>query len=458
MKKPIWEKRIPTLFALLLVAGSIFLTGFLLQQQTSTTGRASQDTEPAHLAITDITDTSFSVAFTTIEPAVAGIKVSGPNMPESVFFASTNQEAQVSHKIYVPNLIPSTQYNFSILLQGKTILNEGNPYTVTTAPIFEDEVPTQLVEGKIITPEGENAPQVLVILSSDSSQTLSTITDQNGIFTFNIGTLRSPELTAYASLTDSSLFTIDTYYRDLASRIQIRYNNITQIPPITLSQNYDFGTLDIEEEPATSDAQFVIPTPNTTQSTFSITAPAQEQSFIDSRPTFRGTASPQTDVVIIINSQASHTVVSNATGQWQFRPQEELAQGENTISVQSKDALGVTKTLTRTFSIFPAGSQIAQTATPSATLTPTISVTISPTLSPSPSVTTTPILSPSETVSPSPTPTEIIAPTATSTPQPTVPPIITVTPTPPGSVTTVLVTFTSVILIVAGTALLFILG
>lgn len=467
MKKPIWDIRIPTLFALLLAAGSIFVTGFFLQQRTSFTGKASQEAGPANIIVTDITDTSFTVAFTTISPAASGIKVSGPSLPGSVFYASTSQEEYVTHRITVPNLSPQTEYSFEIITQGKTLLDNGHPYIVKTGTSFEEEPSPYIINGTIITPDGENASNVLVTLSSEGTQALSTITDQDGKFSFDIGKIKSPDLSQYATLTKSTVFILNAYYRDLSSRVQIQNRNISDIPPITLSQNYDFGQADEEPIIATSESQFNFPIPSKTYSSFTVSFPSENQSLIDNKPVIRGTALPRSEVQLTINGQLSQSVLVNSSGIWQFRPQEELPQGENTVLVNAKDSLGIKRTITRVFSVFPSGSQVIQSASPSASLTPTVTVTSTPSPTSAPTVTTTITPSPSasitQTPSPSPTPTATITPTPTTsivtdTPIPTVQPIITITPTPPGSLTTVLITFTSVILIIVGTTLLFILG
>lgn len=468
MRKPIWEIRIPTIFALLLIAVSILLTRYFVVQRTSTVGQASSDTQPENIYITDIKDDRFTIAFTTTSPAVAGVQVSGPTLPTSVFFQNSSQEARYTHRITVQNLQPSTEYEYVLLLEGKTYLDKDKPYTVITAPILDDENISPLpVTGKVINADGSPSADTLVVLQSTDAQRISTLTNTNGEYTFDISAIRSGELTNYAEFTAHTQFTIEAYTANQASRVQTAYGNGLIIPPITLSQNYDFSKVSLDSQIASSDAQLSIPTPSRTrtQTALQITSPDSDQPIIDDQPLIQGTATPLTNVTLTFQpSNLTLEVTANASGRWQYRPENPLPQGENTVISQAKDSFGITQSITHEFSIFPAGSQVAQSATPSGTLTPTQAPTntpLSPTATPTTEITPTTPPPVTTTVAPTVTPTTPVittAPTLTDTPTPTIQPIITITPTPPGSISTLLITFTSVILIVAGATLLFILG
>ncbi len=456
MKKPIWDVRIPTLFALLLIAGSIWLTRYFLLQGTQTVGQASKETEPQNIQVTDISATTFTVVFTTSSPAIAGVRITGPNLPPSVFFQNPTQDERTTHRISIPNLSPSTEYDYVILVDGKTYPESENTYSISTAPPFEDDpLAPQYAHGKIILSDGTPASDSLVILESEETHPLSTLTNSAGEYSFNLSFLRSKTLTSNPTLANNSKFTLKSYSADLSSQAFVLYENIFAIPPLTLSQNYDFSqSLQITSSNDDSDTLLSIPTPSTIQSTLSITSPTEGQSTIDERLTIRGTSVP--NALVNLDLQPSDIIAetsADSTGRWQYRPDTNLPQGVNTLTVHAKDSFGVTRSITRTFSIFPAGSQVSESATPSGTLTPT---TTPPQNTPTPTTPTTPTIT--VTIPPSPTVTPTNIPTVTNTPPPTVPPVITITPTPPGSVSTLLITFSSVILIIAGTTLLFVLG
>ncbi len=143
-----------------------------------------------------------------------------------------------------------------------------------------------------------------------------------------------------------------------------------------------------------------------------ILTPKKDEEFSDQQPLLKGTSSPNETVTITIHSQENiqTQVKADSHGVWAYRPTSLLSSGQHTISIVSKGSSGVLKTVTQSFTVYAQGSQVTQTATPSATptgiITPTISATPTPTLA-APTPTPTAILIPSPIPSP-------VAPPATS--------------------------------------------
>ena len=54
MKKGLWQKRIPTVAAILLLFGSIWVTTLLIQKQILFIGRATPDKTPQNIVISNI--------------------------------------------------------------------------------------------------------------------------------------------------------------------------------------------------------------------------------------------------------------------------------------------------------------------------------------------------------------------------------------------------------------------
>lgn len=462
MRRSIWDRRIPTVFALLVVAASIVFTGALITRGTNIISRASPDNSPNHVTTTNVTDTSFTVVFTTSSSAVSGVKVSGTALTEKVVFQDNTPEPHLTHRITVTDLTPNSTYTFSILIDSKEYLNATVPYTVTTGPTLEDLGNQNIVTGSVKQPDGTPAGDVLVILDSSQTQTLSTISDQNGNYYFDLGTLREKNLSQYVSLNPVDTFRLFFYKQGFASTVEQTFENLTAIPPITLSNNYDFSAQEAPSDTSTdaSDtASLTIPIPSgEISNVFAISSPKDGSTTVDAQPSIRGTGVPNHTVSITVKpSNIADTVTISSTGRWTYRSDTPLPAGKNTFTAKSLDGSGISKSSTISFTVLSSGTQVIQSATPSATLTPTKTPTNTP--SPTATITATPIPSPTTTIVPvSPTATPTLVPTVTSLPTPTNAPIITITPTSPGSGTTIAITFLSVILIFAGTTLLFILG
>jgi hypothetical protein len=462
MKKPVWEFRIPTIFALLVVAASIWVTGMLVRNGTFVVGHASPDSTPQHITVTNLNDTSASVVFITTSAAIAAVNFSDGKSPDRVIFQDNQQTASSTHQIMLSDLSPQTAYIYSLVIDGKTYSDPS--YIFTTGPQIPANSTPKTISGTLLLSTGEVAKDALITLVSQTSQTLSTITDDQGTYHFDLSTLRNKDLSQSESLTDDSVLTLDAYLTDQHTRIVTLYSNAQPLPNVTLTQDYDFTQAPIKISTSSAETTFVLPSPIATQTSgVVINSPKNESSTIDSQPVLKGTGPKGGTVQISISpAGVKSSAPIDTTGHWQYRPTNSLPQGASTLTVSSVDQSGVTKVATTSFTVLPSGSQIAESATPSATLTP--SPTTQPTATPTPTVTSPPTPTPTTSASISPTPTAVVTITPTSTPTPTITissptptPFITVTPPPTGSVSAILISLVSVILIVTGTTLLFIL-
>src|SRR5690606_12097227 len=101
---------------------------------------------------------------------------------------------------------------------------------------------------------------------------ISTLTDDQGEYRFNLSLLRSKTSNNNLNFTPDSVFTVMIYNQDLSSQAKVLYENIFDIPPLTLSYNYDFSeSVSQIEDSDEDDNSFVIPAPRDTKSALSIT-------------------------------------------------------------------------------------------------------------------------------------------------------------------------------------------
>lgn len=87
--------------------------------------------------------------------------------------------------------------------------------------------------------------------------------------------------------------------------------------------------------------------------------PTSNEQISDQTPSFEGTAKPNETVSITIHSTQAITaqVKADSTGIWSYVPTTNLAPGNHTITISSKDSSGVLKTITQTFSVLAAQAQ-----------------------------------------------------------------------------------------------------
>lgn len=416
MKNNIWDKRIPTLLGIILLIAGIGITSLLVKNGAFFVSRASPTDVPNDIRITNVSGTSFTVSYTTSDSVPGGISYGTDKTLQQSALDDKNAQGKTisssfTHHITVKDLQPSTKYFFSITSGSNTYLQNGVPFTITTFPsLSETPKNKKIMSGKIILANGNAPAEAIVYASNQNTQPFSTITDNNGGFSLDISSLRTTDGTSYATLSDTSPIQMLVAGPNASSTITLLLSQVTQIPTIVLSQNYDFSQSNTPV--ATSSSQLsLFPSLSTTNSSVKptdpqIITPKNNEAFSDQQPLFKGTAQSNTTVSIVIHSDDNikAQVTTDTSGNWTFRPQAPLSPGRHTISITAKNQLGILQTITQSFIVYAAGSQFTS---PSITPTPIVSLAPSPTSSPSPTLTPTIIPSPTPTTPMTPTPTLI---------------------------------------------------
>lgn len=458
MNSSLFHKRIPTILALFILVAGLITTAILVQKGVFTTSQATPNETPQNIQITNITNDSFTVTFTTLDPTIAAVNVENTNPPRVVYDVRSpdGSKAFLSHFITVSNLNPANKYSFTVLSHGKVFQENGKSFTITTATSNTSFDNSFALSGSIILPDGNPGIDVLVQAVIPNAAPVAAITDSNGNYTIPSGLIRNLSHDQIVTLVPDTQIYLTATQGNIESKISYQYQPGVKIPTISLSQNYSF-IAGQREKTGTQSSLLTVPKGNTQPPQIKITTPKTNQTFTDVRPEFRGSALPNTLITITIHSDPITVQIrSDPNGNWAYRPAVALSAGIHTITIQAPDINGVMKTITNSFTVFASGSQIAESATPSAT--PTITSTPTPTLAPSivPSPSATP--TPTSVVLPSPTPSLTPTPTPTVTAQiPTRSPNPPVVPPTGDTSQAIFLTMISIVFIVSGSALLFIL-
>ncbi|MBP7832450.1 MAG: hypothetical protein KA035_01630 [Candidatus Levybacteria bacterium] len=464
MKKSFFDRRIPTVMALLILLGGLVVTSVLIRQGVFTVSQASPEQEPQNVHVINATDTSFTLAFTTNAPTVAAVNIQNTNPPTLVYDKrdTSGNTPYLTHFITVNSLTPETNYTFSILSDGKNYLDQGKLYSVTTSKTTTNVSDTYPLSGSVIAPDGTPGSDTLVLFSIPNTIPVGTVTDAQGNYRISANNIREKNTLEPIAISPKTPINITAQQKNAVSQITYEYVPGEVIPPITLSQNYSFVAS--EEIEVSTDAASLLALPTSTQrnTTLAILAPKPNQAFIDARPQFRGTASPNTTVRLVITSEKNieAQIRSDSLGNWAFRPSTSIAPGTRTITASQTSP---TSQRSVSFQVFASGSQIAESATPSASLTPTI--TAAPTSTPIPSL--SPSISSGITTTPTPsivvTPTAVLL-TSVATPIPTTPVAIATSSPQQGQLpptgdntAAIILTTLSILFIVTGSAFLFML-
>jgi hypothetical protein len=481
MKHSLLNKQFPTLLGVIMLAITVFITSSIIRTGILFPIKASQSEEPKGVHITNITDSSFTVFYSTVSPETGSITYGENEEYGTVILDEKDLQApqpHILHYITVNNLKPKTQYYFAILSGSSTYKNNDGSYRVTTAnTVTGQDKRTRAVSGTVITPEGTAPNDAIILLEGTKTQTLATRIKSDGTYAMTFDTLLNENLETPVDLQDSALLKITVFGEQAEGSAVITASQLLKIPTVTLTQSYDFAVtnqLTSETEQASSSAidsnQSSLPAFSTNKSVNTnpqILTPVKDQAFADLQPEFKGVAPPNRTIEIIIHSEGEirTTVKANTSGVWTYRPKQTLSPGKHTISITTKDESGILRTIVQSFIVNAQGSQFTDPS-----VAPTMPITTPTTAQSRP--TATPTTRPSITPLASPTPTTMtsLSPTASPTifiPSPTVSPttiLITQQPTlplkpppstPTGSNDTLIFAGLAVVAIVTGGMLFF---
>jgi hypothetical protein len=428
MRKDIWSKRIPSLLGIFLIAIGIIATSFLIQKGIIFITKASPSNVPRNIRVTNVTDSSFTVSYTTSDKLIGSINF-GDN--KNLGQISRDDRDQQSgnlgtfwlHNITVRNLKPITKYYFSIISGQDTFSDNGSPYEVSTSVAINSEPSRQEpVSGKILLPNGGSASESIIYATIDGAQAISTLVKSDGSYILPLNSLRNSNLDSYFQFGNNLIKMQIIGPNSQTSNVILSIKQINPVPSVTLEKNYDFSQ---SPEPISSfSAQFQqfpsfsVGIQSKKKIELKITSPDDDESFSDQQPVFRGIAIPNETVKISIKSLLiQDEVTADIYGNWRYRPTQTLGTGQHTVDISTINSSGIMQTFSRNFIILALGSQVSESATPSAT--PTTTPKITPTTAPSITPTSTPTIVPSPTVAPTAIPT-IVTPTLLPTISPTI--------------------------------------
>lgn len=428
--------RIPTIFGIVLLAAGLAVGVFLVQKTQRVNPRAAESSpNPENITISNVTDQSFTVSWTTSTPVTGYLQAgtSGQSLSRRVIDdrdkIATSPGVSSTHYVTVDSLQPDTEYQFR-LGEGTTALfdQNGKPFSVMTARTMPANQVSDLAQGTVATSAGQPGGGAIVYAQLPGAQLLSSLASSSGNWIVPLSTARVSDLsssTTYDRSTTVYALRVDGGV-DGRSNVTLTTASDNPTPPIVLGQSYDFrqsktpitvnstpalsggGT---SEETASTEATSVFEFSSlgpVTQASGDVTLdnPKNNGEVIETdKPEFfgKGPVGTQVEVTVHSSQQVSANVEVSPNGGWSLETPTSLSPGTHEITIRWTDAEGILQTLTRSFIVNAAGGP-AFTSTPSATprpetLTPTITIGVSP--SPTPPIGGSP-----RTVIPSGTPPE----------------------------------------------------
>jgi len=428
-KHKLLDKRIPTLLGLgLLIVGLVVGTIVFSNGTGVFAPRATPETTPKNVKISNVTDRGFTVSFATDSPTVGFIKYgTEPNQLRTQVGDDRDQlygtvEQYPLHHISTNGLEPTTTYYYVIGTGGRDLFDDnGQPFSITTGTRLSAPPKATTLYGAVSTAQSTPAEGTIVYATVEGAGPLSQLVQKTGSWVISLSNARTSDGTSYATITDATpLLVLAQGHPTSLTAMQdttvggftngtalILGSNGVQPPPTTSPTSSPTPpTILTTPTPTSTSSGSLTPTPTASQSGMLTPTPTdsvagglsglisegaeatsasanrvvdldnEEEQVVDtSNPLIRGQAAPNVTVVIRVNSetQIEQRVQANDEGEFYLdiaALSEELEPGEHTVEYTYIDPeTGQEVTETRTFMVEApqaASAQLAQ-ANPSPT-------------------------------------------------------------------------------------------
>ena len=148
--------KIPTLLGLIALIGGLIGGIVMINSRQQLVTKAAVAPTPQGVAISNITDRSFTVSWTTTFPASGFIKLIPQGKPERIILDDrdknqSSQNKRTVHYVAVDSLSPSEAYKFVIGGDNSQFDQNGSPVFVRIAPAFSLAPQSDISTGGILS-------------------------------------------------------------------------------------------------------------------------------------------------------------------------------------------------------------------------------------------------------------------------------------------------------------------
>ncbi len=427
------QKRIPTFIGLgFLVIALIIGVIFMGKGGGVFAPRASAETTPKNIRLTNVTDTTFTISFLTDNPTggfvkygTAANKITQQASDDRDQLSGTEGEFTLHH-VTVRNLQPGANYFYVIGTESNSLFdNNGAPFSISTGKRAGAPSAAKTIYGSVTTESNVPAVGSVVYLKIDGVGDMSALVTNTGGWAVPLSNARTPDGAGYATITDETQITVTVQGTKASQTAQgvVPVKDSQPVPTIAFGRgfvevaevaNKPTPTPEPTEEPqqptppvtpkatpqasgsaalaASASARLVASGSASLTATenASSTAALHAVTMVDMdsslkptvttvQPTIVGKAAPNVKVKIEVHSdtQITQEVTADPQGQFELdiaQLSETLEPGEHTVTITYTDPeTNQEVTLTRTFTVAPKSSNLvalATTPTPTPTATP----------------------------------------------------------------------------------------
>ncbi len=247
MKKKFSQKQIPTILGMVILVvaliGGIFFIG---QGGGVFAPRATAQTTPKKVALSNVKEDSFTVSFVT-DDSTAGFIKYGTD-PKNLTTQASDDRDQFSgnvgqyntHHISVHNLQASTTYYYLLgTAAGSAYDNNGTPYSIKTTPNPGSLPIAKTIYGTVNSASGTPASGVMVYVTLSGAYQLSALTKDSGSWAIPLSNARNQENGTYRAVDPTEQITVSAQGNDatITTSGTMAVANAQPVPTISLGQN-----------------------------------------------------------------------------------------------------------------------------------------------------------------------------------------------------------------------------
>jgi purple acid phosphatase-like protein len=265
-KKSVMQKKIPTVLGLIILIGALVAGLLFFGDGTGVFApRATPETTPATIRLTNVKENSFTVTFYTNE-ATAGFikygkeqgKLNSQSSDDRDQLSGTVGEYQLHH-ITIRGLEPDTEYFYVLGTGSRAELdNEGLPFSIKTAGKPISSAPNALtIYGSVANQSGTPAEGGIVYVSAADTGEMSSLIKSSGSWAIPLSQARTQDGNDYANLSVEDNISLLIQGLSLEDRLQLQ-TTVAEAQPVSelifgteaINQT-EIETVGVDEEPET---------------------------------------------------------------------------------------------------------------------------------------------------------------------------------------------------------------
>jgi hypothetical protein len=313
-KKSMLQKQIPTILGILVLVVALVAGVFFLGEGPGVFApRATPETTPKKIKITNVTDSGFTISFLTDESTAGFIKY-GESASETTSQTSDDRDQLTgtignyqTHHITVRGLKPGTKYFYTIGTGSRASFdNSGQPFELTTAKRAGAPSAAKTAYGSVVNPAGGPAEGSMVYVALPGVGEMSSLVKSSGSYAIALSNARTADGSSYAEVTDGDTMSVLVQgpSSTQTSSFNVTVEQSQPIATVTLGQTPDGTTT---AAPTDDSAALTRDTPAETKATTS--ADTQDQTATTQTENTTGTGG--TDTSILSDFGQSRTNVSS---------------------------------------------------------------------------------------------------------------------------------------------------